>query len=239
MASIPVPLMPRKALLTRLLLILARGLAVMLAPLAVHMILARRSGIPLPLAQAAAALQVGAITWIVAGTVTGLTGWTRRLLAGMAMAAFLAAADVALKTSLVAVAALSHGVIYLGVGLLFGLSLRPGREALVSRLARRVEPDLTPALMAYTRGVTWLWAGFCGAQIAVSALLLAAAPLPVWSIFVNVLGGPLIGLTFAAEYAVRRWRFRHVRMASLAETVRAFRHRDAIGAASAPCVSSR
>ena len=137
------------------------------------------------------------------------------------------------------VAALSHGVIYLGVGLLFGLSLRPGQEALVSRLARRVEPDPTPAVLAYARGVTWLWTGFCAAQIAVSALLLATAPLPVWSIFVNVLGGPLIGLTFAAEYALRRWRFRHMRMASLAETVRAFRRRDAIGAVPAACVSSR
>jgi len=210
----------------------------MLAPLAVHAVLARSGGIPLPLAQVAAALQVGAITWIVAGTATGLAERTRRLLAGAAAAAFLAAADIAVRTSLVAVAALSHGAIYLGMGLLFGLSLRPGQEALVSRLARRVEPTLTPTLMAYTRGVTWLWTGFCAAQIAVSALLLATAPLPVWSIFVNVLGGPLIGLTFAAEYAVRRWRFRHVRMASLAETVRAFRRRDAIGAAAASCVSS-
>ncbi len=211
----------------------------MLAPLAVHAVLARRGGMPLPLAQAMAALQVGAITWILAGTVTGLTGRARRLLAAAGVAAFLAAAGVALKTSLVAAAALSHGAIYLGLGLLFGLSLRPGQEALVSRLARRVEPSLTPALMAYTRGVTWLWAGFCGAQIAVSALLLATAPLPVWSVFVNVLGGPLIGLTFAAEYAVRRWRFRHVPMASLAETVRAFRRRDAVGAMSASCASSR
>ena len=215
----------------------------MLAPLAVHAVLARSGGIPRPLVQAGAqagtALQVGAIAWIVAGTVTGLTGRTRRLLAGAAAAAFLVAADVALKSSLVAVAALSHGAIYLGVGLLFGLSLRPGQEALVSRLARRVEPNPTPAVMAYTRGVTWLWTGFCAAQIAVSALLLATAPLPVWSIFVNVLGGPLIGLTFAAEYALRRWRFRHMRMASLAETVRAFRRRDAIGAVPAACVSSR
>ena len=215
----------------------------MLAPLAVHAVLARSGGIPRPLVQAGAqagtALQVGAIAWIVAGTVTRLTGRTRRLLAGAAAAAFLVAADVALKSSLVAVAALSHGVIYLGVGLLFGLSLRPGQEALVSRLARRVEPDPTPAVLAYARGVTWLWTGFCAAQIAVSALLLATAPLPVWSIFVNVLGGPLIGLTFAAEYALRRWRFRHMRMASLAETVRAFRRRDVIGAVPAACVSSR
>ena len=131
------------------------------------------------------------------------------------------------RTILVLTTALSHGAIYGGLGLLFGLSLRPGREALVSRLARRVEPCPTPALLAYTRGVTWLWSLFCVAQLAISALLLAVAPLGAWSIFVNLLDAPLVGITFLAEYAVRRWRFRDVRMASLVETVRAFACRDA------------
>src|SRR5690348_17625820 len=72
----------------------------------------------------------------------------------------------AARTGLIAASALSHGAIYLGVGLLFGLSLRPGQEPLVSRLARRVEPCPTPELMAYTRAVTWLWAGFGAAQLA-------------------------------------------------------------------------
>lgn len=217
-------------LLTGLLPILLRGLAIMLAPLAVHAALARCGGISLPLAEVGAASEAAAVAWIAAGTVTGLAGWTRRLLAGAAAIAVLAAADVAANSSLIAVAAVSHGALYLGLGLLFGLSLLPGQEPLVSRLARRVEPEPTPALLAYTRGVTLLWAGFCTAQLAVSALLLAAAPLAVWSLFVNVLDGPLIALTFAAEYAVRRWRFRHARLASLADTVRAFRRRGAAGA---------
>ena len=130
------------------------------------------------------------------------------------------------RTGLVAATALSHGALYLGITLLFGLSLLPRREALVSRLARRVEPCVTPALLAYTRGVTWLWTGFGVAQLAGSAVLLAAAPLPVWSGFVNLLDAPLVGLTFAAEYGVRRWRFRGTRLASLADTARAFGRRD-------------
>nr|WP_294508766.1 hypothetical protein [uncultured Rhodopila sp.] len=132
-----------------------------------------------------------------------------------------------LQTGIVMFTALSHAALYGGLGLLFGLSLRPGRQALVSRLALRVEPCPTPALMAYTRGVTRLWFGFCVAQLCLSGCLLGAAPLPVWSIFVNVLDMPLAALTFFAEYLVRRRRFRDLPTASLIDTMRAFaRRRD-------------
>jgi uncharacterized membrane protein len=208
----------------------------LMAPFAVHVVLAQREGGPLWLAQMMAALQVGTMAWIAAGTVTRPTGQVRWLIAVLAMAIFLTAANTAAQASLIVVAALSHGAIYLGVGLLFGLSLRPGQEALVSRLARRLESCPTGALMAYTRGVTWLWTGFSAAQIAISALLLATAPLPVWSVFVNVLSLPLVALTFAAEYAVRRWRFRHMPMASLATTLAAFSRRNRIDGAPAAFV---
>jgi uncharacterized membrane protein len=228
MASIPPAGQVTEAKLpTTLLPILGRGLAVLLAPFAVHAVLAQRGGVPFWLAQGVAAGQVAAMAWVMAGIVTGLAGRTRLLAAAAAAGVFLVIAAAAGRSSLIVAAALWHGAIYLGLGLLFGLSLRPGQEALVSRLARRVEPCPTPALLAYARGVTWLWAGFCAAQLAVSALLLAVAPLTVWSDFVNVLGAPLVGLTFAAEYAVRRWRFRHLRLASLAGTVRAFGRRNA------------
>jgi uncharacterized membrane protein len=132
----------------------------------------------------------------------------------------------ATQTALVTAAALSHSAIYGSLGLLFGLSLRPGQEALVSRLARRVELSAAADVMAYTRGVTWLWTAFCALQLLTSWWLLIAAPLAVWSTFVNVLDVPLVILTFLAEYAVRRWRFRGKDMASLSNTVRAFARRD-------------
>jgi uncharacterized membrane protein len=140
-------------------------------------------------------------------------------------------APIGVQAWVVTVTALSHGTLYGGLCLLFGLSLRPGRQALVSRLALCVEPCPTPGLISYTRGVTWLWFGFCAAQLIVSGCLLAAAPLPVWSMFVNVLDLPLAALTFIAEYRVRRWRFRHMPTASLIDTVRAFARRDALLAA--------
>jgi uncharacterized membrane protein len=215
--------------LTKVSSVLARGtvaVAAILTPYAGHAVLATTNGIPPWPMQAASALQMAGLTWVAAGIAGGLVRQAGGLLAVLAAVAFLAVAAIAARTSLVIAAALSHGALYLGVCLLFGLSLRSGREALVSRLARRVESCPTPALMAYTRGVTWLWAGFGAAQLVASALLLATAPLPVWSAFVNVLDAPLVGLVFAAEYAVRRWRFRHTRLASLAETVRAFARRD-------------
>jgi uncharacterized membrane protein len=140
---------------------------------------------------------------------------------------------VAAQTCLVTVTALSHGGLYAGLTLLFGLSLRPGRQALVSRLALRVEPHPTPELMSYTRGVTWLWFSFCAMQLLLSGYLLAAAPLPVWSMFVNLLDLPLAMLTFLAEYGVRRWRFREMPTASLLDTVRAFTRRHDMLAAPA------
>jgi uncharacterized membrane protein len=123
---------------------------------------------------------------------------------------------------LVALAAGFHAFLYGALALWFGGSLRPGREPVVTMLARRVEPCVTPALVRYTRGVTWLWTGFFVGQLLLSALLLGLAPLAVWSFFVTVLDLPLVVLTFAGEYAVRRRMLRHQRLASLAETVLAF-----------------
>lgn len=139
-----------------------------------------------------------------------------------------------LQTLLAVISGASHALVYGGLGAMFGLSLRPGEEALVSRLARRVEPIPTTAVMSYTRGVTWLWTIFCIAQLLVSACLLTMAPLTVWSAFVNVANVPLVITTFLAEYAVRRWRFRRLPMASLADTIRAFARRSADNPVASP-----
>jgi uncharacterized membrane protein len=120
------------------------------------------------------------------------------------------------------VSGVSHTMIYTGLGATFGLSLRPGEEALVSRIARRVEPFPAQAIMSYTRGVTWLWTIFCIMQLLVSGGLLALTGLSVWSVFVGLANLPLVIATFLAEYVVRRWRFRHQTMASFAETIRFF-----------------
>ena len=104
---------------------------------------------------------------------------------------------------LVAVPATLHTVIYTALLAAFGLSLRRGRVALVTALARRIHGAIPDDMAAYTRGVTWVWCGFFGAQPATSLALFLWAPISAWSLFVNVLGLPLIILMFVAEHAYR------------------------------------
>jgi len=104
---------------------------------------------------------------------------------------------------LVAVPATLHTVVYTALLAAFGLSLRPGRVALVTVLAGKLHGAIPDDMAAYTRGVTWAWCGFFGAQLATSLALFLWAPIAAWSLFVNVLGLPLIILMFAAEHAYR------------------------------------
>jgi uncharacterized membrane protein len=98
---------------------------------------------------------------------------------------------------------LPHAAIYLFLLWLFGRTLLPGREPLVTGLARSVRGALPPHQEVYTRGVTVAWCVFFAAQVAVSALLFLLAPLDAWSLFINVLNLPLLVLMFAAEYLYR------------------------------------
>ncbi|HET7812063.1 MAG TPA: hypothetical protein VFL16_15945 [Steroidobacteraceae bacterium] len=113
-----------------------------------------------------------------------------------------------------------------GVALLFGRSLLPGSMPLVERLARAFyAPDEpSPGIPAYARSVTWAWTLLLAALALVNAILLAclqpggllqlAGFVPRWPVppssfawFTNTGTYLLIGGMFAAEFAVRIWRF--------------------------------
>jgi uncharacterized membrane protein len=106
---------------------------------------------------------------------------------------------------------------------LFGHTLRRGREALITRVARQVHGSLPDDVAAYTRRVTWAWCIFFTCVVTVSALLFLVAPLPVWSLFANLLNLPLVASMFLSEYAWRLWRHPQFARASLPEIVQAFR----------------
>jgi uncharacterized membrane protein len=89
----------------------------------------------------------------------------------------------------------------------FGRTLVPGREPLVTAIARLVRGRLDPEIAAYTRRVTWAWCALFALNAVASAALAAFAPLAVWSLYTNVFAVPLFVLMFAAEYAYRRRRF--------------------------------
>jgi uncharacterized membrane protein len=98
---------------------------------------------------------------------------------------------------------LQHVGMFAALGVWFGATLRPGREALVTRFARRSGEILSAPGLRYTRRVTLAWTVFFAAVAGLSTLLFFLAPLQAWSAFANLLTLPLSVAMFAAEYAVR------------------------------------
>lgn len=113
----------------------------------------------------------------------------------------------------------------------FGRTLLAGREPLVTRMAGSVHGVLPAPIVAYTRNVTLAWTLFLSAMAVASALLYWFAPLPVWSLFANLLFFPLMALMFLAEYAHRTLRYRWFPHASIAQSVAAFRRLQPSGSA--------
>ena len=112
------------------------------------------------------------------------------------------------------------------LALVFAITLRPGREALVTRLARIVHGGTIPdVIVPYTRAVTAVWAIYFIALGSISTLLFFTQSREAWSLFINVLVWPMTVALFAIEYAVRLRVLRDVDHVSLWTTMRAFRHR--------------
>lgn len=97
----------------------------------------------------------------------------------------------------------------IGLMLLFGVSLRRGRQPLVEAMMRlEYGADLPAPLARYGRQLTYLWTGFFAAVAGISIVLAVFAPLAVWSFFVNILIYILITALFVLQYSYRYWRFR-------------------------------
>jgi len=116
--------------------------------------------------------------------------------------------------------------VYAALLWLFGRTLRAGRQPLVTRLATHVHGELPAEMIRYTRQVTWAWCIFFAAMATTSTLLFLLEPLPVWSVFNNLLNLPLVVAMYLGEYAWRLWRFPNFSHASIATVFRAFRNFD-------------
>lgn len=190
------------------------------APLATHWYLATGRG--LPLAAVLSMCQVITIGSVALGSwARGRRGRVWLLLFGIGLL-ILRLAPGMRAAGLVAASGVSHAMIYLSLLILFGTSLRPGQDDLVTRLARRLRGGLTDGMLTYTRRVTLAWCVFFAAQLATSALLFLLAPRAVWSLFVNVLDVPLVVVMFATGYGIRRLLFRNYSHLSIVETIRTF-----------------
>lgn len=104
----------------------------------------------------------------------------------------------------------------------FGRTMRPGDTALCTRLADRLHGPLTPRELRYTRRITAAWAIFFAALTLTILSLYLFAPLAVWSLFVNFMALPLVGLMFVAEYAVRRRALPETYRSGILASVRVF-----------------
>ena len=107
------------------------------------------------------------------------------------------------KLGFVTASALTHWGLYSSLLLTFALTLRPGHEPLITAMARKMHGDIASELVIYTRRVTLAWCCFFAAQLTISIALFCAAPLVVWSSFVNIFDIPLVAAMFSAEYMCR------------------------------------
>ena len=164
---------------------------------------------------------------VVAGCILGRSRRGRLLLAVFAV---FGVAGFVLWRALGASAALLYPVPYLTVYLVllwvFGRTLKQGRQPLVTRLAAHVHGELPAEITRYTRQVTWAWCIFFATMATTSTLLFLLEPLPVWSVFNNLLNLPLVVAMYLGEYAWRLWRFPDFSHASIGTVVRAFRKFD-------------
>jgi len=101
-----------------------------------------------------------------------------------------------------------HAIAYASLLFVFAFSLRPGREAILTRIAKQIHGSLPRYMTVYTRQVTVLWCCFFAAQLVISLLLFLWASVEAWSFFINVMNLPLVLILFAGEYGHRVWRFR-------------------------------
>jgi len=90
--------------------------------------------------------------------------------------------------------------------LVFLLSLRT--TPLVEHFARMQKPDLPPSHVAYCRRVTVVWGVVLSVATLVGITLAFTASLTTWTIFTGAGSYAIVGILFAIEYVVRKYKFR-------------------------------
>lgn len=110
-------------------------------------------------------------------------------------------------------------LINVALGLVFGSSLRPGREPVIGVFARMEQGSLPPDLTRYTRVLTWVWTALFVAMAGTALALALFGSLALWSTFTNIVTYTLVAVLFVVEYLYRRWHYRQYRHATLLELV--------------------
>jgi uncharacterized membrane protein len=98
---------------------------------------------------------------------------------------------------------LQHAGIHLAFCCVFAITLRHGATPLITTFALRLHRTVSPALLRYTRRITWLWSVYFGAMVVLSLGLFAAAPWWWWSVFANLVTPAAAVALFVGEYLLR------------------------------------
>jgi len=137
----------------------------------------------------------------------GAEGEVRRRLLAPALALALPAAGAAATDDariLLLVPLAAHGALLVA----FARTLRGPGPSMAETFARLSVADLSPAEVQYCRRVTALWCTFFAANAGIVAALAARGALEAWTLWTGLLSYVALGLLFAAEYTVRKARFR-------------------------------
>jgi uncharacterized membrane protein len=90
----------------------------------------------------------------------------------------------------------------------FGASLRGGGPSMIERFARMQEPELSAAQVVHCRQATIAWCAFFLVNAGIAAALALLEMTAWWAIYTGGIAYAAMGVMFAGEFVVRRYRFR-------------------------------
>jgi len=76
---------------------------------------------------------------------------------------------------------------------------------IIERIARKIDPELTPDGVVYTRRVTWAWVAFLFFNASISFASALWGSLEQWLLWNGFLSYLLMGVMFVGEYCVRKF----------------------------------
>jgi uncharacterized membrane protein len=150
--------------------------------------------------------------------------WARSAVVALALAAGFFGARMAGTWDPRWVYLVQHAGLHALLGAYFASTLRPGKTALVTRMAALVRTSMNPEVVAYTRKVTAIWVGYFFGMALISLALflfgLISGSMLAWSILSNALTWPAVAVLACGEYLVRRKRFPNDEHMSLWENLK-------------------
>ena len=117
---------------------------------------------------------------------------------------------------------LQHVGIHLALFITFAATLRRGRLSLIGSVAARVHGGLTPAMAAYTRRLTGVWAGYFLGMALLSLAVYATRPWSDWSLLANLVTPVVIAALFVGEHLLRYRLHPEFERSGLLDTMRAY-----------------